>query len=71
MGVAPSALSQRPARVDRPAEDLLAAERLAADGLFDPQAVGQLWARHLAGEQWQYPLWTIVQFQAWKRRWLP
>jgi len=53
------------------AEDLLAAERLAADGLFDPQAVGQLWARHLAGEQWQYPLWTIVQFQAWKRRWLP
>jgi len=53
------------------AEDLLAVERLAADGLFDPQAVGQLWARHLAGEQWQYPLWTIVQFQAWKRRWLP
>ncbi len=53
------------------AEDLLSAERLAADGLFDPQAVGQLWARHLAGEQWQYPLWTIVQFQAWKRRWLP
>jgi asparagine synthase (glutamine-hydrolysing) len=53
------------------AEDLLAADRLAADGLFNPQAVRQLWDRHLAGEQWQYPLWTIVQFQAWKRRWLP
>jgi asparagine synthase (glutamine-hydrolysing) len=53
------------------AEDLLAAERLAADGIFDPQAVRQLWGRHLAGEEWQYPLWTILQFQAWKRRWLP
>jgi asparagine synthase (glutamine-hydrolysing) len=52
------------------AEDLLAPRHLAADGLFDPQAVRQLWGRHLAGEQWQYPLWTVLQFQAWKRRWL-
>ena len=52
------------------AEDLLDPARLAAEGLFDPAAVRQLWQRHLSGENWQYPLWCLLMAQAWRRRWL-
>lgn len=51
------------------AEDLLDERKLKADGLFKPAAVRTLWARHLSGEQWQYPLWTILMLQAWRARW--
>ncbi len=44
-------------------------ERLSEGGLLRPEAVRALWARHLAGEQWQYPLWTILMLQAWRARW--
>jgi asparagine synthase (glutamine-hydrolysing) len=52
------------------AEDLLEERRLAADGIFRPKAVRDLWRRHLSGENWCYRLWCVLMFQAWKRRWL-
>ncbi len=51
------------------AEDLISEKRLSEGGLLRPEAVRALWARHLAGEQWQYPLWTILMLQAWRARW--
>jgi asparagine synthase (glutamine-hydrolysing) len=52
------------------AEDLLDEKSLAADGLFDPAPVRAAWAAHMSGaREMHYPLWTILMFQAWKRRW--
>lgn len=52
------------------AEDLLDARRLSEGGVLDASAVGKLWQRHLAGQNWQYPLWCILMAEAWRRRWL-
>jgi asparagine synthase (glutamine-hydrolysing) len=52
------------------AEDLLDAKTLAADGLFDPAPIRTAWTEHLSGARdMHYPLWTILMFQAWRRRW--
>ena len=54
------------------AEDLLSAQALAEDGLLDPAPIRALWAEHLTGKvDWQYRLWVILMFQAWRRRWRP
>jgi len=54
------------------AEDLLDPRRLAADGLLRPEIVAQTWREHLSGTRnWQYPLWVVLMFQMWRRRWLP
>jgi asparagine synthase (glutamine-hydrolysing) len=51
-------------------EQLLDERALAADGIFRPAEVRRLWAEHLGGDRaWQYALWNVLMFQAWKRRW--
>ena len=47
-------------------EDLLNAGRLREEGYFDPLAARQKWEAHCRGHQnWQYPLWNVLMFQAW------
>jgi asparagine synthase (glutamine-hydrolysing) len=52
------------------AEDLLDDGRLAG-GILDAAAVRKLWLEHLCGAQNRaYALWTILMFEAWRRRWM-
>lgn len=52
------------------AEELLAPERLAQEGFFEPAPVTEAWHAHLSGARNEhYRLWTILTFQAWLARW--
>jgi asparagine synthase (glutamine-hydrolysing) len=52
------------------AETLLAQPRLATAGLLRPEPIRQAWREHLDGTRdWQYPLWTVLMFQAWQEKW--
>jgi asparagine synthase (glutamine-hydrolysing) len=54
------------------AEDLLDETRLKREGILDAMLIRQKWEEHLTGARnWQYLLWGVVMFQAWKARWLP
>jgi asparagine synthase (glutamine-hydrolysing) len=51
------------------AEDLLDPSRLGG-GLLDVAAVRKLWVKHVGGRSnWAYALWTILMYEAWRRRW--
>lgn len=51
------------------AEDLLEPSRLGG-GLLDVAEVRRLWSEHLGGgRNWAYALWTVLMFEAWRRRW--
>ncbi len=51
------------------AEDMLDPQQLGA-GYIDVSAARRLWADHLTGHRnWAYALWTILMFEAWRRRW--
>ncbi|EIC22545.1 asparagine synthase (glutamine-hydrolyzing) [Thiorhodovibrio frisius] len=53
------------------AEDLLDEKHMAVDGILDPTPIRETWAQHLSGQiNWQYRLWCVLMFQAWKRRWM-
>ena len=54
------------------AEDLLDERRLKAEGILNPAPIRAKWSEHLAGKiNWQYLIWDVLMFQAWKARWLP
>lgn len=52
-------------------ETLLGDARLREDGYFDPATITARWREHLSGRRnWQYHLWNVLMFQAWKDKWL-
>lgn len=52
------------------ASDLLSTSSLSASGLFEVGVIQRALAEHQRGARdWQYPLWTILMFQAWYRHW--
>lgn len=52
------------------AEDLLSEERLKREGVFEPKPIREKWEAHASGAaNWQYHLWDVLMFQAWKERW--
>jgi asparagine synthase (glutamine-hydrolysing) len=52
------------------AEGLLAEKRLADGGLINSKLVRRRWQEHLAGRRnWQYLLWDVLMFEAWRERW--
>ena len=53
------------------AEDLLSEAELKKCGLLDPTPVRKAWAEHLSGRvNRSAPLWSVLMFQAWYRRWM-
>jgi asparagine synthase (glutamine-hydrolysing) len=51
------------------AENLLDPHYLGG-GLLDAAAVGTLWREHVERRRnWAYALWTVLMFEAWRRRW--
>jgi asparagine synthase (glutamine-hydrolysing) len=52
------------------AEALLSENRLSESGLFDVALIRRRWAEHLSGSRnWQYRLWNVLVFEAWRERW--
>ncbi|NIS75878.1 MAG: asparagine synthase (glutamine-hydrolyzing) [Deltaproteobacteria bacterium] len=52
-------------------EDLLDSGNIGKEGIFNPSAVEQLKKEHLAGvANHSHVLWSLMVFQAWRKRWL-
>jgi asparagine synthase (glutamine-hydrolysing) len=53
------------------AETLLSEKRLAATNFLDGKIIRRYWNEHLSGRRnWQYLLWNVLMFEAWRERWL-
>ncbi len=51
-------------------EDLLSAERVASEGIFQVETVERLKREHLEGHaNHSHALWSLLVFQDWRRRW--
>ncbi len=51
-------------------ERYLAPQRLRAEGLFEPEVVGRLWAEHRANRaNHSHLLWSLLVFEQWRERW--
>lgn len=52
------------------AESLLSEERLCATEFLDHKLIRRYWSEHLSGKRnWQYLLWDVLMFEAWRERW--
>jgi asparagine synthase (glutamine-hydrolysing) len=52
------------------AESLLDERHLEAEELLAPAEIRRKWHEHKAGRgNWQYLLWDVLMFQAWRERW--
>lgn len=52
------------------AEDLLDEKAMKADGLLDSAPIREAWNAHLSGTaNMHYPIWTVLMFRAWQKRW--
>jgi asparagine synthase (glutamine-hydrolysing) len=50
-------------------EDLIHSQGFGG-GLLEPKAVRAMWSEHAdGGRNWAYALWTVLMFEAWRRRW--
>jgi len=52
------------------AEHLISEKRLNESGLVNAALVRSRWQEHLSGRRnWQYLLWDVLMFEAWRERW--
>ncbi|MGB9115063.1 asparagine synthase (glutamine-hydrolyzing) [Bradyrhizobium sp.] len=52
------------------AENLLSEKRLGENGFFDVAVIRRHWIEHLSRKRnWQYLLWDVLMFEAWRERW--
>lgn len=52
-------------------EDLLDEKKIKEDGILNPEPVKRIWKEHLSRKRnWQYLVWDVLMFQAWKDRWM-
>jgi asparagine synthase (glutamine-hydrolysing) len=52
------------------AEELLNENRLEQGGIFKAAPIRRIWDEHVRERNnWQYPLWVILMFQAWRTSW--
>ena len=52
------------------AEHLIAEKRLREGGVLNASLVRQRWQEHLSGRRnWQYLIWNVLMFEAWRERW--
>ena len=48
--------------------DLIVPEALTRSGFLDPEPIQAKWREHLSGRRnWQYFLWNVLMFEAWRR----
>jgi asparagine synthase (glutamine-hydrolysing) len=52
------------------AEDCLLSTKAAQRGFFNPGFVGELWGRHVRGEDFSHHVWMLMMFELWHREYV-